>query len=138
MSSGRPTPPGWGRRSSRCSKRRWAFLVPPSQRTKSRFMNLAELVSWGQRVLALVDDPCLLEGSGLSADRVRAKFAWLAEYREPLKRWSAYHEQIGAALDFVRRHGLYVGAGTDLAAVLPVASGEAGALREELIAFVTQ
>ena len=25
--------------------------------TKSRYMNLAELVSWGQRLLALVDDP---------------------------------------------------------------------------------
>jgi hypothetical protein len=115
-----------------------AFLVPPSQRTKSRFMNLAELVSWGQRVLALVDNPSLLNAQGVSAERVQAKLGWLPEYRVALKRWSGYHEQIAATLEFVRTHGLSVGAGVELAAVLPAASGEAGVLREELIAFVTR
>jgi hypothetical protein len=115
-----------------------AFLVPPSQRTKSRFMNLAGLVSWGQRLLALVDNPTRLEESGVSKERVEAKLSWLAEFRGPLALWSAYHEQIGATLEFVRVRGLYVGAGAELAAALPLASGEAGALREELIAFVTR
>jgi hypothetical protein len=115
-----------------------AFLVPPSQRTKSRFMNLAGLVSWGQRLLALVDNPSTLKDFGVTAERVQAKLNWLAEYRAPLEQWSAYHEQISATLDFVRVHGLYVGAGVELAAALPAAAGEAGALREELIAFVTR
>jgi hypothetical protein len=115
-----------------------AFLVPPSQRTKSRFMNLAGLVTWGQRLLALVDNPSTLKDLGVTAERVEAKLNWLAEYRAPLEQWSAYHEQIGATLDFVRVHGLYVGAGVELAAALPAAAGEAGALREELIAFVTR
>jgi hypothetical protein len=39
-------------------------------------------------------------------------------------------------LDFVRRRGLYPGAGFDLAAAVPAASGGAGELREELIHFV--
>jgi hypothetical protein len=34
-----------------------AVLMPPSQRTKSRFMNLAELVAWGRALLALLDNP---------------------------------------------------------------------------------
>jgi hypothetical protein len=113
-----------------------AFLVPPSQRTKSRFMNLAGLVAWGRDMLALVDDPSLLEG--LEAGRVQAQLGWLRTYRAALGRWSAYHQVIDAALDFVRRQGLYVGAGVELAAALPVAWGEAGELREELIRFVTR
>ena len=115
-----------------------AFLVPPSQRTKSRFMNLADLVSWGRTLLALVDHPSALSAEGVTAERVQAKLGWLAEYRAPLERWSASHEQIAATLDFVRLRGLYVGAGVELAAVLPAASGEAGTLRRELIAFVTR
>ncbi len=115
-----------------------AFLVPPSQRTKSRFMNLAELVSWGRSLLALVDQPSVLNDHGISAARVQAKLGWLVAYRAGLKRWSAYHEQIAAALEFVRVHGLYVGAGVELASTLPLASGEAGALREEIIEFVTR
>jgi hypothetical protein len=113
-----------------------AFLTPPSQRTKSRFMNLAELVSWGRRLLALVDDPSLIAGRELTAERVEAKLGWLRGYRASLGRWTAYHELIGATLEFVRHRGLYAGAGAALATALPAATGEAGVLRDELIAFV--
>lgn len=115
-----------------------AFAAPPSQRTKSRFMNLAGLVAWGRGALALVDAPSLPGPPGVSAERVRAKLGWLPEYRAALDQWSAYHAVIRAALDFVRVRGLSVGAGSELARALPVAPGEAGVLREELIAFVTQ
>ena len=99
-----------------------ACLVPPSQRSKSRFMNLGELVRWGRQTLALLDDPLRLERLPESADRVREKLGWLAEFRESLAEWSAYHDLIEGALDFVRCRGLYVGAGSDLAAALPAAS----------------
>lgn len=115
-----------------------ASIVPPSQRTKSRFMNLASLVSWGQSMLVLVDNPSTLEDSGITADRVQTKLDWVPEFRDPLEQWAGYHEQIGATLDFVRDRGLYVGAGAELANALPAASGEVGELREELIMFVTR
>ncbi len=77
-----------------------ACLVPPSQRSKSRFMNLSELVRWAGDP-ALLDDPCrserLPESSGPG---VRDKLAWLAEFRESLTAWSAYHDLIEGALDF--------------------------------------
>ncbi len=115
-----------------------ACLVPPSQRSKSRFMNLGELVRWGRQTLALLDDPCRLERLPESSELVREKLGWLAEYRESLAEWSAYHDLIEGALDFVRCRGLYTGAGPDLAEALPAASEEAAAeLRERLIAFVT-
>ena len=61
-----------------------ACLVPPSQRSKSRFMNLGELVRWGRQTLALLDDPCRLERLPESSELVREKLGWLAEYRESL------------------------------------------------------
>jgi hypothetical protein len=113
-----------------------AFLSPPSQRSKARFMNLGELVEWGWKTLALVDDPSGLVPLGVTAERVRERLGWLKEYREALTEWSAWHEVIKSTLDFVRSHGYYVGAGLKLAAALPEASGTVGELREQLIAFV--
>jgi hypothetical protein len=113
-----------------------AALAPPSQRSKARFMNVGGLVEWGCKTLALVDDPSGLEPLGIAAERVRAKLGWLVAYREALEEWSAYQAVIDGALDFVRCRGFYLGAGFDVAAVLPAASGGAGELREELITFV--
>jgi hypothetical protein len=114
-----------------------AFLVPPSQRTKARFMNLSELVDWGQGTLRLVDDPSRLERCDVSAERIRAKLGWLSEFREALTEWSGYHTVIKSTLDFVRCGGLYVGVEPDLAAAVPAPGGLADELREELIQFVT-
>ena len=69
-------------------------------------------------------------------ERVQSKLGWLIEYREDLEKWSAFQQVIDGALNFVRCRGLYQGAGFDLAAVLPVAPGDAAELRDELIAFV--
>jgi hypothetical protein len=113
-----------------------ACLVPPSQRSKARFMNVGKLVDWGVRTLALVDDPARLEPLGITAARVHAKLGWLEEYRGPLEEWSGYQAVIDGALGFVRRRGLYPGAGFDPAAALPAAAGSAAELREELIHFV--
>lgn len=113
-----------------------AALVPPSQRTKCRFMNLAELVDWAAATLALLDDPARLARAGIPAERAGAKLGWLEGYREPLAEWSAWHGLIGATLEAVRDRGLYATAGPDLAAALPAAVGRAGELRDQLVAFV--
>jgi hypothetical protein len=114
-----------------------ACLSPPSQRSKARFMNVGGLVDWGIKTLALVDDPSGLEPLALSAERVQAKLGWLAEFREELAVWSACQEVIAATLEFIRCHGVSAYAGRELSAALPTATGAAGELREELIAFVT-
>jgi len=115
-----------------------ACLVPPSQRTKARFMNLGELVKWGRQTLALLDDPSPLRALGLSLEQVHSKLSWLREFREALAEWSAYQDVIEGALDFVRCRGFYRGAGEDLATAAPIPSGDAAnELRQQLIAFVT-
>ena len=113
-----------------------ACLAPPSQRSKARFMNVGKLVAWGVGTLALVDDPERLGPLGIEAARVHQKLGWLEGYRGALEEWSGYQAVIDGALDFVRRRGLYPGAGFDLAVALPAVAGPAGELREDLISFV--
>jgi hypothetical protein len=115
-----------------------ACLVPPSQRSKARFMNLGELVKWGRETLELLDDPAPLRGLGLSLEQVHSKLSWLREFREALGEWSADQDVIEGVLDFVRSGGFYRGAGEDLAAAVPIPRGGAACeLRQQLIAFVT-
>jgi hypothetical protein len=113
-----------------------AFLTPPSQRSKARFMNVRVLVEWGRKTLALVDDPSGLERPGVTVERVQSKLGWLVEYREDLEKWSAFQQVIDGALNFVRRRGLYLGAGFAIAAALPATPGVAAELRDALIEFV--
>jgi len=114
-----------------------AFLAPPSQRSKARFMNVGESVKWGSQTLALLDGSSDLERLGASSERVRAKLGWLEEYRGALEEWSAYQAVIEGTLNFVRCRGLTATAGRELDAALPPASERAGELREQLVAFVT-
>jgi hypothetical protein len=113
-----------------------ACLTPPSQRSKARFMNVAGLVNWGIQTLTLVDDPSRLTKLEIPAEQMRAKLGWLGEFRAELTEWSAYIAVIEATLDFVRHRGLTSSAGPELEAVLPMASGNAGELREQLLGFV--
>ncbi len=36
-----------------------AFLVPPTLRSKARYMNLQSMLGWAQRILTVLDDPTL-------------------------------------------------------------------------------
>jgi hypothetical protein len=125
-----------GRAKCEVQQTELACLAPPSQRSKARFMNVGGLVDWGVETLAVLDAPARLESLGITAARVREKLGWLEGYRGALEEWSGYRAVIDGALDFVRRRGLYPGAGFDLAAALPAASGGVAVLREELIHFV--
>jgi hypothetical protein len=99
-------------------------------------MNVGKPVAWGAETPALVDDPARPGPPGITATRVRQRLGRLEGYRVALEEWSGYRAVIDEALGFVRRRGLYLGAGFDLAAALPVVPGPAGELREELIHFV--
>jgi hypothetical protein len=92
----------------------WAFLVPPNQRSKARYMNLEPLIGWGLKTLAILDDPrpdVLRYGT---TERLEEKLGWLRQFREPLTAWSEMEQTIDVSLDFVRTQGLYRGAAKDL------------------------
>jgi hypothetical protein len=92
----------------------WAFLIPPGQRLKARYMNLRPLIAWGSKTLAIVDHPGPEVLQYGTKERLEEKLGWLREFREALKGWSEMEEVIGVSMDFVRTQGLYRGAARDL------------------------
>jgi hypothetical protein len=66
----------------------WAHLVPPKLRSKARYMNLQELVSWGQATLHYLDHPHPIGEQPLDRARLTKKLGgWLEEYRAALADW---------------------------------------------------
>ena len=81
------------------------FLVPPSQRSKARYMNLGSLLRWGRAILSVLDrrPESVLRHS--TATRLEEKFGWLREYRKDLAVWSEYQMMLEDSVDEIRRHG---------------------------------
>src|SRR5262245_23073675 len=115
-----------------------AGLVPPSQRSQARVMNVGMLVDWGVKTLALLEAPARLVPLGITEGGMREKLGWLEGYGAALGAWSVYKAVIDGTSDFVRRRGLDAGAEIDLATAVPARSGPAGELRAELIDFVRE
>jgi len=116
-----------------------AFLAPPNQRTKARYMNLEILVRWGQRALGVLDR---LENRTDQRDRhekLKSKLGWLEQFRDSLKEWEALLDVAITTECFVRKHGLWQGAEVELSKRLAdhyVASPKVLQLRDQLLAFV--
>jgi hypothetical protein len=116
----------------------WAFLIPPSQRVKARYMNLGPLIAWGIDTLAILDNPGPEVLNYGTRERLEEKLGWLRQFREPLKSWSGMKQTIDEVLDFARTEGLYRGAGKDPRKRLGelTLGGTAAQLRGDFIKFV--
>jgi hypothetical protein len=127
---------------TKCSTQQteWAFLIPPSQRIKARYMNLEPLITWAVNTLAILDKPgpeVLRYGT---KERLEEKLGWLRQFRARLRDWSEMAQTIDAVLHFVRTQGLYRGAAKELRKrlrKLPVGVSAAG-LRDDLVRFVVE
>jgi hypothetical protein len=111
-----------------------AFLAPPFQRPKARYMSVGELLRWGEATLRLLDDKPAKVMEQVSAERLEAKLGWLRDYRAALLEWSEWLAVTSVAEEFVRRDGLYEGAADDLEECFPkkLAKASARKLRDEL------
>jgi hypothetical protein len=92
-----------------------AFLAPPRPRPKARYLNLAELVNWGQQTLRLVEAPSTAVLRHVEAPLLEAKLGWLRDYRAELMEWSELLRVARMTEDFLRRQGLFRGAADALA-----------------------
>jgi hypothetical protein len=95
-----------------------ACLTPPSQRSKSRYMNLAPLLKWGRRMLSLLEQRKNLPTS-LDGAEFHRQVQWLLPFRQDLKRWWTWHRIVGRTLKFLQKRGLRRGIDQRLAARLP-------------------
>jgi hypothetical protein len=116
----------------------WAFLIPPSQRVKARYMNLGPLIAWGVSTLAILDHPGPEVLNYGTKERLEEKLGWLRQFRTPLQGWWEMKQTIDVVLDFARTQGLYRGAAKDLRKrlrQLPLGR-TAAQLRDDFIKFV--
>jgi hypothetical protein len=116
-----------------------AALAPPRQRRKARYMNVAELVGWGVRILKYLD----AEGSPRQEGdqpRVEQAGGWVRQYRREVEQWRQVVEVGTLTEQFVKTHGLSAGGAQQLQARL----AEAGPLPRtqqlcaEFVQFVTE
>ena len=117
-----------------------SFLVPPSQRSKAKYMNLGGLVRWGRETLRLIDAPPPEVLRHVSCERLEQKLGWLRAYRHELKPWTEYQDLADASVDYIRRHGYSQSAeyqtALRLTPLLQTPSGRE--LKDELLSFITQ
>jgi hypothetical protein len=96
----------------------WAFLAPPNQRTKARYMNLESLLRWAHATLIFLDTQQIEPRSDMDQHLLAEKLGWLQGFRETLTVWHELLQIIEATESFVRRHGVYRGAYRALRAIL--------------------
>jgi hypothetical protein len=115
-----------------------AFLVPPGPRPKARFMNLAVVLQWASKVLAIVQAPAAPVQGLVSPERLEAKLGWLREFASDIAEWSEWQAIVDTVVVFVNRNGVYRGVASDLRSELPrhPLYASSANLTKELRAFV--
>lgn len=116
-----------------------AFLVPPGPRPKARFMNLAPILQWASKVLAVVEQLSAQVQAWVRPERLREKLGWLEGFADDLAEWSEWQEVVNVMVAFVDRQGVYQGAAEELRVALPTLThASSRCLAEELVAFVAE
>jgi hypothetical protein len=100
-----------------------AFLVPPQQRGKARYMNVDTLVAWGCKALAFLDDPHAAARHGVSPEDLDEKLGWLRNYRDALQSWAEAMQVIEVTEHYVRTEGIHLRAVGELRARLKTLGG---------------
>jgi hypothetical protein len=100
-----------------------AFLVPPQQRGKARYMNVDTLVAWGRKVLAFLDEPQAAAHHGVSSEDLEEKLGWLRHYRDALQSWTEVMQVIEVTEHYVRTEGIHLRAVPELRAQLKALGG---------------
>jgi hypothetical protein len=125
---------------TRCSVQQTeaGFLVPPSPRSKARFMNLGPQLEWAERVLKVLRDPPAEVLKWVSRDRLQEKFGWLREFADAISEWSQWQQAVNLAVEYVGRHGIsrFTAAAMYQEMPRPIADAGTAALVEELENFV--
>ena len=117
-----------------------AFLVPPSLKTKARYMNLDTLLNWGRGVLGYLKRPRINPQAPVDLSKLKDKLGWVAQYRQPLVEWSELLAIANATEDYVRHHGYHRTGCRQLSARLtPLAtSAPARRMRAAVLEFIKE
>jgi hypothetical protein len=115
-----------------------AFLAPPTQKRKARYMNVEILLRWGGQLLRYVEQRPEVRQADLPPERLAEQYGWITDFREPLQSWGELLQIVNAVERFVRAHGLYRGCQRPLEQTLaPLAYSKRGRrVGHQLLTFV--
>lgn len=82
-----------------------AALAPPRQRRKARYMNVAEVVSWGGRILQYLDDESRYYPQW-DPQQVEQVVGWVRQYRRELEQWRQFVEVSTLTEQLVKTQGI--------------------------------
>jgi hypothetical protein len=116
----------------------WAYLLPPTPRSKARYMNLGELVAWGENTLRHLDHPRPIDGQPVDVATLRTKLGWLEDYRTALVEWGQWMAIVALARQHVREKGYHRASAEALRQLLTPHATTTGSTRlaDRLIEFV--
>jgi hypothetical protein len=83
-----------------------AFLAPPAQRRKARYLNVDILIRWGSNLLGYVEQRQGAESADLAPARLAEHYGWIRDFRDALQSWGELLHIVEAGERFVRTHGL--------------------------------
>ena len=98
---------------------KWAFLCPPNQRSKARYMNLDELVAWAKKILAHLDamenehrqkiekNLCGLKRSEAMLKALLDQLGWVRSYKQMIQEVAELLLIGGIARQKIRTEGLH-------------------------------
>jgi hypothetical protein len=79
-----------------------AFLMSPTLRNKSRFMNVGPLLRFARRMLSSLKRE-------KANEKAQQRYGWLLEHEEDLARWQEQYDLVETTIKRVRLHGLNTG-----------------------------
>jgi len=108
-----------------------SFLLPPTLRTKARYMNLETLLGWAERMQGLATPEGVTRLAAALQMQVaetqswwQETFGWLEGFRADLKTWSQLWALVSRAEEQVRAGGIRAETGQQFRASLPAAPFE--------------
>lgn len=115
-----------------------AFLAPPTQRRKARYMNVDILIRWGTKVLAYLAQPPQTREAQVSVEQIMTAYGWLQDFCAPLQDWSELLQIVDTTEQWVRSQGLSPGCVQALASqVTPLGHTARGQrVAQHLLTFV--
>lgn len=82
-------------------------LAPPPLKVKGRYMNVGSLISWGQRMLALIDTPPEQRPVAAQLAKLDEKFGWIKPFGPLLAQWAEWHAIKEETLSYIRVAGYH-------------------------------
>lgn len=117
-----------------------AFLAPPNQRSKSRYMNVDILIKWGLKTLAFIDQQQKEKNNKFDNNQIGEKLGWITAFREMLTELEDVLQIVETTESFVRKNGLYNGCYIELKGLMVFMANtdRAKKVQELLLAFVEE